>query len=101
MEAENCASAAIVNSLHLQSKRTFLPMPGALLPLAVGMLPLNALVYVLDGVLVGASDFTYLAGGPQFSVLLARFLELWGAAVVLLAGYCEIWRSHKPATLNQ
>ena len=36
----------------------------ALLPLVVGMLPLNAAVYVLDGVLVGASDFRFLAGAP-------------------------------------
>ena len=37
----------------------------SLLPLVIGMLPLNALVYVLDGVLLGASDFKFLAGGPQ------------------------------------
>lgn len=34
-----------------------------LLPLAVAMLPVNSLVYVLDGCLVGAGDFKYLAGG--------------------------------------
>jgi len=34
----------------------------SLLPLAVAMLPINSLVYVLDGCLVGASDFRYLAG---------------------------------------
>ncbi len=34
----------------------------ALLPLVICMLPLNALVYVLDGILVGASDFKFLAG---------------------------------------
>jgi hypothetical protein len=34
----------------------------SLLPLVIGMLPLNALVYVLDGVLLGASDFQFLAG---------------------------------------
>lgn len=37
----------------------------SLLPLVIGMLPLNALVYVLDGVLLGASDFKFLAGGPR------------------------------------
>jgi Na+-driven multidrug efflux pump len=31
-----------------------------LVPLVVWMVPLNALVYVLDGVLVGASDFRFL-----------------------------------------
>lgn len=36
----------------------------ALLPLVICMLPLNALVYVLDGIMVGASDFKYLAGTP-------------------------------------
>lgn len=34
----------------------------AILPLAVGMIPINAGVYVLDGVLVGAGDFKFLAG---------------------------------------
>ena len=33
-----------------------------LVPLAVAMVPVNAAVYVLDGCLVGASDFKYLAG---------------------------------------
>ena len=33
-----------------------------LVPLAVAMLPVNSAVYVLDGCLVGASDFKYLAG---------------------------------------
>ena len=32
----------------------------ALLPLAIGMLPVNALVYQLDGILVGASDFRWV-----------------------------------------
>ena len=32
------------------------------MPVAVAMLPVNAAVYVLDGCLVGASDFKYLAG---------------------------------------
>lgn len=41
-------------------------LTSSLLPLAVGMVPLNALMYVLDGILVGASDFKYLAGGWQF-----------------------------------
>jgi hypothetical protein len=35
-----------------------------LVPVAVAMLPVNAAVYVLDGCLVGASDFKYLAGAP-------------------------------------
>lgn len=33
----------------------------ALAPLAMGVLPLNAAVYVLDGVLLGAGDFGFLA----------------------------------------
>ena len=33
----------------------------ALAPLAMGVLPLNAAVYVLDGVLLGAGDFAFLA----------------------------------------
>ena len=35
-----------------------------LVPVAIAMLPVNAAVYVLDGCLVGASDFKYLAGAP-------------------------------------
>ena len=49
------------------------------LPLAVAMLPVNAAVYVFDGVLVGASDFRFLAGGP--ALLGARECEAvrhWG-----------------------
>lgn len=42
-----------------------------LLPLAVGMLPVNAVVYVLDGVLVGASDFKFLAGAMVLSAACA------------------------------
>lgn len=34
----------------------------SILPLAIGMVPINAAVYVLDGILVGASDFKFLAG---------------------------------------
>ena len=34
----------------------------ALLPLAIGMLPINALVYQLDGILVGGSDFRWVPG---------------------------------------
>lgn len=34
----------------------------SVLPLAVGMLPINSLVYVLDGVLLGCADFRFLAG---------------------------------------
>jgi Na+-driven multidrug efflux pump len=49
----------------------------ALLPLAAGVLPLNAAVYVLDGVLLGAGDFRFLAvamagsAGVSAAVLLA------------------------------
>ena len=42
-----------------------------LLPLAVAMLPINSLVYVLDGCLVGASDFRYLAGTRQNTLIVA------------------------------
>ncbi len=39
-----------------------------LVPIAVAMLPVNSAVYVLDGCLVGASDFKYLAG-PLLTIL--------------------------------
>lgn len=50
----------------------------ALLPLVVCMLPLNALVYVLDGVLLGASDFKFLAGaaGVKFHASDLKFLQI-------------------------
>lgn len=32
------------------------------LPIAVAMLPINAAVYVFDGVITGASDFKFMAG---------------------------------------
>ena len=37
------------------------------MPIAVAMLPVNSAVYVLDGCLVGASDFKYLAGARQYT----------------------------------
>ena len=33
-----------------------------IMPLVVAMQPLNAIVYVMDGILVGAGDFSYIAG---------------------------------------
>ena len=33
------------------------------LPIAVAMLPVNAAVYVFDGIITGASDFRFMAGG--------------------------------------
>jgi len=73
-------------------------MVSQLLPIAVAMLPLNAVVYVLDGVLVGASDFSFLVGamvlaaGSAAGLLLAvEPLQLglpgvWVAQAVLMAG---------------
>lgn len=71
-----------------------------LLPLAVAMLPVNSLVYVLDGVLVGASDFKFLAlamvGAATCTVLLLTGIDaetlqlqvrkLWFALVVKIQG---------------
>lgn len=32
------------------------------LPIAVAMLPINAAVYVFDGIITGAADFRFMAG---------------------------------------
>lgn len=50
----------------------------ALLPLAIGMLPINALVYQLDGILVGGSDFRFLA------------VAMLGAAITTIVLLCSI-----------
>jgi len=39
----------------------------AVLPIAVAMLPVNAAVYVFDGIITGASDFKFMAGVCGFS----------------------------------
>lgn len=33
-----------------------------ILPIAVAMLPVNAAVYVFDGIITGAADFKFMAG---------------------------------------
>ena len=33
-----------------------------ILPIAVAMLPINAAVYVFDGIVTGAADFRFMAG---------------------------------------
>jgi MATE family multidrug resistance protein len=44
---------------------------GALWPLAVAPLPMNAVIYVLDGVMVGAGDFKFLCGAMAASAMAA------------------------------
>lgn len=77
-------------------------------PLAVGMLPLNALVYVLDGILVGARDFTWMAGAMIFAAATSGALlttvaqaddglglkGVWVALTVLMASrlVALVWR---------
>ena len=50
----------------------------SILPLAVGMLPVNAAVYVFDGILVGASDFRFMAGARAGGGYLGIFFILFG-----------------------
>lgn len=78
----------------------------SILPLACAMLPINAAVYVLDGVLVGASDFRFLAVGMLAAagtavplLLLVEPLKLgltgvWGSLAVLMASRLALltWR---------
>lgn len=78
-------------------------------PLAVGALPLNALVYVLDGVLVGARDFSWMAGAMVVAAVASGGLlttmsqgyddglglkGVWIALVVLMASRLGmlVWR---------
>jgi putative MATE family efflux protein len=57
------------------------------LPLAIGMLPVNAAVYVLDGVFVGAADFGYMAAAMAASAgAAAAALAAAGAADAGLEG---------------
>lgn len=60
-----CASPVLPGVFSSDADVTALT--SSLLPLAVAMVPLNALMYVLDGILVGASDFKYLAGAMALS----------------------------------
>lgn len=59
-----------------------------LLPFVIAMQPLNALVFVWDGILIGAEDFRYLAGQMVVSAALAGVVLLltlplgWGLAGV-------------------
>lgn len=65
------------------------------LPIAVGMMPVNAAVYVLDGVFVGASDFRFMAAAMGVAAVSGAGLLLtvqpgggglqgvWGALAVL------------------
>jgi len=82
----------------------------SILPLAVGMLPLNAAVYVLDGIMVGASDFRWMAGAMVVAAATAIGLlsgveplqlglrGVWGALAVLMASRLAtlLWRYVSP-----
>jgi Na+-driven multidrug efflux pump len=60
----------------------------ALMPLAAGVLPLNAAVYVLDGVLLGAGDFAFLAVAMAGAagVSAAALLAGPGAGIIAAGG---------------
>ena len=51
--------------------------------------PIGALLYVLDGILIGAGDTKYLAG--TMLVALVTFLPLAGAVLVTGAGVVALW----------
>ena len=72
-----------------------------LLWIVAAMQPLNAVVFVLDGVLIGAADVAYLAAAmgaaavfvflPAAAIVLrarAGVLWLWAAIVLLMLGRC-------------
>ena len=77
-----------------------------ILPLAVAMLPINAAVYVFDGILVGSSDFKWMAGAMLISAAAAVALlfgvepmnsglpGVWEALAVLMTGRLVtlVWR---------
>lgn len=54
----------------------------AVLPIAVAMLPINAAVYVFDGVITGAADFKFMAGAPHAVLCCAE-----GCAVLTLSSW--------------
>jgi len=66
-----------------------------LLPVAAGMLPLNAAVYVVDGILLGAGDYAFLAAamagaaaasGVALTTVAPGSLDgVWAGLVVLMA----------------
>lgn len=78
----------------------------SVLPLAVGMLPINAAVYVLDGILVGCRDFKWMSGAMGAAALTAVALlvgvepwelglqGVWGALAVLMVSRLVtlVWR---------
>jgi putative MATE family efflux protein len=82
----------------------------AILPIAVAMLPINAAVYVFDGILVGASDFKWMAGAMVIAAASAVGLLMgvepmelgltgvWGALAVLMTGRLAtlVWRYQSP-----
>lgn len=82
----------------------------SILPIAVGMLPINAAVYVLDGILVGSSDFQWMAGAMVLAAATATGLLLgveplnlglqgvWGALAVLMTSRLAtlLWRYTSP-----
>ena len=48
------------------------------LPIAVAMLPVNAAVYVFDGIITGAADFRFMAGA--WCRLCLQCCEPWSTA---------------------
>jgi Na+-driven multidrug efflux pump len=77
----------------------------------IALQPVNAVVFVLDGILIGAGDLGYLAVAMAFStfvcflpvallVLAAHgtLLELWGAlSVLMLARLATMWARYRSA----
>jgi Na+-driven multidrug efflux pump len=51
--------------------------------------PIGALLYVLDGILIGAGDTRYLAWTMLFA--LVSFLPLAGAVLITEAGVIALW----------
>ncbi len=76
-------SAAMPPQLPSHTSASAAPFPRAdveaavrqVLPIAVAMLPINAAVYVFDGIITGASDFKFMAGeGPDLFSVACRVL---------------------------
>lgn len=62
---------------------------GSLAVVVAASQPIGALLYVLDGILIGAGDTRYLAG--TMLVALVTFLPLAGAVLVTGAGVVALW----------
>jgi len=91
------AAAPVVPALFTSDPAVRAALVGALVVVALQQ-PLSGLVFVLDGVLIGAGDGTYLAWGGLAT--LAVFAPAALAAVALGGGLLAVWVSFTVAFMG-